>query len=71
MAIALSAALSLSRWPVADAVGAGVFFVWFVACLVFMVAATGPDSMPLVGAIGFVGAICLALLILWATAARP
>lgn len=71
MAIALSAVMSLSRWPTGDAVGAGVFFAWFVAAPVFMFAAEGRQSMPLVGAIGFVGAICVALLILWATAARP
>ena len=70
MAIALSAVLSLSRWPAADAVGAGVIFVWVSAALVFIFAAGGRRSMPLVGALGFVGAVSLALWILWPTVAR-
>lgn len=71
MAIALSAVLSPSRWPAADAVGVGVFSVWISAALVFMFAAGGRRSMPLVGALGFVAAMGLALWILWATAGRP
>jgi hypothetical protein len=70
MAIALFA-VSLSPSRMADSVGATVFFVWFVLALVLMFAAAGRRSMPLVGAIGFVGAICVALLILWATAGQP
>ena len=64
-------AVSLSPSRAADSIGATVFFVWFVCAMVLMFAAAGRRSMPLVGAIGFVGAICIALLILWATAAQP
>jgi len=70
MAIALSA-LSVSPSTAVDTVAATVFFVWFVCAMVFMFAAAGRRSMPLVAAIGFVGAICVALLSLWAMAARP
>jgi fumarate reductase subunit C len=70
MALDLSV-VPLSPSRMADSVGAAVFFVWFVLALVLMFAAAGRRSMPLVRAIGFVGAICVALLILWATAAQP
>ena len=70
MATALSAR-TVSPSAAVDPVAATVFFVWFVCAMVFMFAAAGRRSMPLVAAIGFVGAICVALLILWAAAAKP
>lgn len=70
MVSALLASAS-GAWTVADTVASTVLFVWFAFAMVFMFACCGRRSMPLVGAIGFVGAILIALLILWATAAQP
>lgn len=70
MVTALLASVSRA-WTVADTVASIVLFVWFTVAMVFMFAFCGRRSMPLVGAIGAVGAILIALLILWATAAQP
>lgn len=70
MVTALLASVS-GAWTVADTVASTVLFLWFTVAMVFMFAHGGRRSMPLVAAIGIVGAILLSMLILWATAAQP
>lgn len=45
----------------------GSLFVWFCVALVFMFAAMPRWGMPLVGAVGMVGAILIALFLAWLT----
>lgn len=66
MATALLAAVFAA--PVADIVVGSVLFIWFCVALVMMFA-SGRLAMPLVAALGWLGAILLALAFLWRT--RP
>jgi len=70
MDIALSAG-PFAAWRTADAVVAGGLFVWFALALVLSFAASARFSMPLVAVAGFVGAVCLAILLGWVLAVRP
>ena len=67
MPCALAVAGSAS-WSGLDALLCGGLFVWFCVALVFMFAAFPRWGMPLVGAIGMVGAVVLALVCVWLTA---
>ncbi|PSM31594.1 hypothetical protein [Haliangium sp. UPWRP_2] len=64
MAIALLASVS----HIANLAVGAVLFVWFCVALVFMFAALPRWGMPVVGAIGMVGAVVLALVCVWLTA---
>lgn len=61
-------ALPVSVSHIACLAGGAVLFVWFCVALVFMFAALPRWGMPLVGAIGMVGAVVLALVCVWLTA---
>lgn len=56
-----------ASWSVAHLFIGGGLFVWFCVALVLMFAAKPQWGMPLVGAVGMVGAILLALFLAWLT----